>query len=123
MLTGESMPAEIRHDDRGIDATVIVDGRNERANPDQAVRDAAIDAAHGHDPAQQDQTGSITTGVLRLFDVVTADGEQPDELLRLRVHSRMPQSAPSGKRSPRGLADKVGELPAVEGPTPRRDSI
>ncbi len=30
-----------------------------------------------------DKTGTVTTGTMTLVDVITADGEQPDEVLRL----------------------------------------
>jgi Cu+-exporting ATPase len=62
-----------------------------------------------------DKTGTITTGTMTLLDVITADGEQPDQVLRLAGALEDASEHPIAKAIANGARDKVGELPTVEG--------
>ncbi|MCV7298172.1 copper-translocating P-type ATPase [Mycobacterium barrassiae] len=61
-----------------------------------------------------DKTGTVTTGTMTLLDVLTADGEQPDEVLRLAGALEDASEHPIAKAIANG-ARKVAELPPVEG--------
>jgi Cu+-exporting ATPase len=62
-----------------------------------------------------DKTGTVTTGTMTLLDVLTTDGEQPDEVLRLAGALEDASEHPIAKAIATGARDKVGELPPVEG--------
>ncbi|AOS92126.1 heavy metal translocating P-type ATPase [Mycobacterium intracellulare] len=62
-----------------------------------------------------DKTGTVTTGAMTLLDVITADGEQPAEVLRLAGALEDSSEHPIAKAIARGARDKVGDLPAAEG--------
>jgi Cu+-exporting ATPase len=62
-----------------------------------------------------DKTGTITTGTMTLLDVITADGEQPDEVLRLAGALEDASEHPIATAIANGARDKVGELPQVDG--------
>jgi Cu+-exporting ATPase len=62
-----------------------------------------------------DKTGTITTGTMTLLDVITADGEQPDQVLRLAGALEDASEHPIAKAIANGAREKVGELPPVEG--------
>jgi Cu+-exporting ATPase len=62
-----------------------------------------------------DKTGTVTTGSMTLLDVITADGEQPDQVLRLAGALEDASEHPIAKAIADGARDKVGELPPVEG--------
>ncbi|HEX2284341.1 MAG TPA: heavy metal translocating P-type ATPase, partial [Mycobacterium sp.] len=62
-----------------------------------------------------DKTGTVTTGTMTLLDVITADDERPDEVLRLAGALEDASEHPIAKAIADGARDKVGELPAVEG--------
>jgi P-type Cu+ transporter len=62
-----------------------------------------------------DKTGTVTTGTMTLLDVMTTDGEQPDEVLRLAGALEDASEHPIAKAIATGARDKVGELPPVEG--------
>lgn len=61
-----------------------------------------------------DKTGTITTGTMTLLEVVTADGEHPDEVLRLAGALEDSSEHPIAKAIAAGAKEKMGELPAVE---------
>ncbi|MBI2695379.1 copper-translocating P-type ATPase [Mycobacterium nebraskense] len=61
-----------------------------------------------------DKTGTITTGDMTLLDVITADGEQPDEQLRLAGALENSSEHPIAKAIAQGATDELGALPAVE---------
>jgi Cu+-exporting ATPase len=61
-----------------------------------------------------DKTGTVTTGTMTLFDVITANGEQPDEVLRLAGALEDASSHPIAKAIAAGARDKVGDLPSVD---------
>ncbi|WP_084024007.1 heavy metal translocating P-type ATPase [Mycobacterium avium] len=62
-----------------------------------------------------DKTGTITTGAMTLLDVLTADGEQPAEVLRLAGALEDSSEHPIAKAIVRGARDKLGDLPTVAG--------
>jgi P-type Cu+ transporter len=61
-----------------------------------------------------DKTGTVTTGTMTLLDVITASGEQPDEVLRLAGALENLSGHPIAKAIAAGARDKVGDLPSVE---------
>jgi len=61
-----------------------------------------------------DKTGTVTTGTMTLLDVITADDERPDEVLRLAGALEDASEHPIAKAIADGARNKVGELPAVE---------
>ena len=61
-----------------------------------------------------DKTGTVTTGTMTLLDVITASGEQPDEVLRLAGALENSSEHPIAKAIATGARDKVGDLPSVE---------
>lgn len=62
-----------------------------------------------------DKTGTVTTGTMTLLDVITADGEQPDDVLRLAGALEDASEHPIATAIAKGARDKVGDLPPVEG--------
>lgn len=61
-----------------------------------------------------DKTGTVTTGAMTLLDVITADGEDPAEVLRLAGAVEDGSEHPIARAIAKGAREKVGELPAVE---------
>jgi P-type Cu+ transporter len=61
-----------------------------------------------------EKTGTVTTGTMTLLDVITASGEQPDEVLRLAGALEESSEHPIAKAIATGARDKVGDLPGVE---------
>jgi Cu+-exporting ATPase len=61
-----------------------------------------------------DKTGTVTTGTMTLLDVITASGEQPDEVLRLAGALEDSSEHPIAKAIATGARQKVGDLPTVE---------
>jgi Cu+-exporting ATPase len=61
-----------------------------------------------------DKTGTVTTGTMTLLDVITADGERPDDVLRLAGALEDSSEHPIAKAIAKGAREKVGDLPAVE---------
>jgi P-type Cu+ transporter len=62
-----------------------------------------------------DKTGTVTTGVMALIDVVTADGVDRTEILRLVGALEAASEHPVARAIAAGAFAKVGLLPAVEG--------
>ncbi|OBG16645.1 copper-translocating P-type ATPase [Mycolicibacterium celeriflavum] len=61
-----------------------------------------------------DKTGTITTGKMTLVDVVTAEDERPDEVLRMAGAVENGSEHPIARAIVKGARDKVGDLPSVE---------
>ncbi len=61
-----------------------------------------------------DKTGTVTTGKMTLLDVVTAPGQDPEELLRLAGALEDASEHPIAQAIARGATERVGTLPAVE---------
>ncbi|UXA12111.1 heavy metal translocating P-type ATPase [Mycobacterium sp. SMC-8] len=60
-----------------------------------------------------DKTGTVTTGNMTLVDVFAADGEQPDEVLRIAGAVENPSEHPIARAIATGAREKLGELPEV----------
>jgi P-type Cu+ transporter len=60
-----------------------------------------------------DKTGTITSGAMTLIDVIAADSEQPDEVLRLAGALEDSSEHPIGTVIATAARDKLGDLPAV----------
>ena len=61
-----------------------------------------------------DKTGTVTTGRMTLLDVVAAEGEDPEQLLRLAGALEDASEHPIGQAIARGAGERVGILPPVE---------
>ncbi|BBX01212.1 carbonate dehydratase [Mycolicibacterium moriokaense] len=58
-----------------------------------------------------DKTGTVTTGTMTLVDVITADGERPEQLLRLAGALEVASEHPIAKAITAGAQARVGEFP------------
>ncbi|MCO6005522.1 heavy metal translocating P-type ATPase [Actinoallomurus purpureus] len=61
-----------------------------------------------------DKTGTVTTGKMTLIDVVTADGQDPDEVLRLAGALEDASEHPIAQAVAKGAVQRVGALPRTE---------
>jgi Cu+-exporting ATPase len=61
-----------------------------------------------------DKTGTVTTGTMTLLDVIAADGNRPEDVLRLAGALEDSSEHPIAKAIAKGAREKVGDLPAVE---------
>ena len=61
-----------------------------------------------------DKTGTVTTGTMTLVDVITAEGEDTDQVLRLAGALEEPSEHPIAKAIAAGAREKVAELPAAD---------
>ncbi len=61
-----------------------------------------------------DKTGTVTTGKMALLDVITAEGTEPDEVLRLVGAVEHASEHPIAQAIAVGAAARIGDLPAVE---------
>lgn len=61
-----------------------------------------------------DKTGTITTGRMTLIDVVAADAERPDDVLRMAGAVEDGSEHPIARAIVTGAREKLGELPTVE---------
>ncbi|AWK76732.1 copper-translocating P-type ATPase (plasmid) [Rhodococcus oxybenzonivorans] len=61
-----------------------------------------------------DKTGTVTTGKMTLLDVITADGEDTNQVLRLAGALEDSSEHPIAAAIAKGARDKVGTLPKVE---------
>ncbi len=61
-----------------------------------------------------DKTGTVTTGAMALLDVIIADGERPEHILRLAGALEQSSEHPIAKAIATGARHKVGDLPAAE---------
>jgi len=73
-----------------------------------------LESTRSIDTIVLDKTGTVTTGTMTLLDVVTADGEQPDDVLRFAGALEDSSEHPIAKAIATGAREKVGELPAAE---------
>ena len=62
-----------------------------------------------------DKTGTVTTGRMALVDVITVDGTDADEVLRLAGALEDASEHPIAQAIAAGARDRLGALPAVEG--------
>lgn len=61
-----------------------------------------------------DKTGTITTGKMTLIDVIAADGERFDEVLRMAGAVENGSEHPIARAIVTGAREKLGDLPTVE---------
>ncbi|MDI9941371.1 copper-translocating P-type ATPase [Rhodococcus sp. ACS1] len=61
-----------------------------------------------------DKTGTVTTGKMTLLDVITADGEDTAQVLRLAGALEDSSEHPIAQAIAKGARDRVGTLPPVE---------
>ncbi|GLZ76134.1 carbonate dehydratase [Actinorhabdospora filicis] len=61
-----------------------------------------------------DKTGTVTTGKMALVDVIPADGQDADELLRIAGALEHASEHPIAQAIATGATQRLGELPAVE---------
>lgn len=61
-----------------------------------------------------DKTGTITTGKMTLIDVIAADSERPDEVLRMAGAVENGSEHPIARAIVMGAREKLGDLPTVE---------
>ena len=61
-----------------------------------------------------DKTGTVTTGKMALLDVVTADGEHADDVLRIAGALEDSSEHPIAVAIAKGARERVGTLPEVE---------
>ncbi|CAN5193362.1 heavy metal translocating P-type ATPase [soil metagenome] len=62
-----------------------------------------------------DKTGTVTTGKMTLLDVITADGEDPTQVLQLAGALEDASEHPIAQAIVKGAAERAGALPPVEG--------
>ncbi len=62
-----------------------------------------------------DKTGTVTTGEMTLLDVVTAPGEDPDEVLSRAGAVEDASEHPIARAVAAGARQRLGDLPAVDG--------
>ncbi|CCH76868.1 copper transporter ATPase [Nostocoides japonicum T1-X7] len=62
-----------------------------------------------------DKTGTVTTGTMTLQDIIVADGENPDEVLRLAGALEDASEHPIAKAVAKAATARVGSLPSVDG--------
>ncbi|MEU0517657.1 heavy metal translocating P-type ATPase [Streptosporangium sp. NPDC006007] len=73
-----------------------------------------LESTRAVDTVVLDKTGTVTEGRMTLVEVVTADGEDEREVLRLAGALEHASEHPIARAVARGAADRVGELPAPE---------
>lgn len=61
-----------------------------------------------------DKTGTVTTGTMTLLDVITAEGQDAGEVLRLAGALEDSSEHPIAQAIAKGAREKVGDLPPVE---------
>jgi Cu+-exporting ATPase len=62
-----------------------------------------------------DKTGTVTTGEMQVQDVIAAEGEQPDAVLRLAGALEHGSEHPIGRAIAAAAADRLGDLESVTG--------
>jgi len=73
-----------------------------------------LETTRGVDTVVLDKTGTVTTGKMTLVDVITADGVDRDEALRLVGALENASEHPIAQAVATGAARSVGTLPGVE---------
>ncbi|MBS4727938.1 copper-translocating P-type ATPase [Mycobacterium sp. SM1] len=73
-----------------------------------------LEATRRIDTVVLDKTGTITTGAMTLLDVIAADGEHPDEVLRLAGALEDASEHPIGRAITKVARQQLGDLPTVE---------
>ncbi|MFC5906256.1 heavy metal translocating P-type ATPase [Streptacidiphilus monticola] len=74
-----------------------------------------LESTRAVDTVVLDKTGTVTTGAMTLLAVHVAEGESEDEVLRLAGSLEHASEHPIARAVAVGAAERVGELPPVEG--------
>jgi P-type Cu+ transporter len=74
----------------------------------------ALESTPKIDTVVLDKTGTVTEGAMTLVEVHVADGEEPEEALRLAGALEHASEHPIARAIARGAAERVGELPSPE---------
>lgn len=61
-----------------------------------------------------DKTGTVTTGAMNLLDVITGDGEQPDQVLRMAGALEAASEHPIATTIAKEARERLGDLPTAE---------
>ncbi|HEV7936340.1 MAG TPA: heavy metal translocating P-type ATPase [Actinomadura sp.] len=73
-----------------------------------------LESTRSIDTIVLDKTGTVTTGKMTLAHVITADGEDPAEVLRLAGALEDASEHPIAQAIAKGAVQKIGALPSVE---------
>jgi P-type Cu+ transporter len=73
-----------------------------------------LESTRAIDTIVLDKTGTVTTGKMSVVDVITADGQDPSEVLRLAGALEDASEHPIAQAIAKAAVQKVGVLPAVE---------
>ncbi|GAA2108627.1 heavy metal translocating P-type ATPase [Actinomadura alba] len=73
-----------------------------------------LESTHAIDTVVLDKTGTVTTGKMALVDVITADGVDADEVLRLAGALEDASEHPIAQAIAKGATERVGALGTVE---------
>jgi Cu+-exporting ATPase len=73
-----------------------------------------LESTRRADTVVLDKTGTVTQGHMSLVDVIPADGEDSDEVLRLAGALEHSSEHPIGRAVARSAAERVGPLPRVK---------
>ncbi|WP_436692329.1 heavy metal translocating P-type ATPase [Geodermatophilus sp. CPCC 205506] len=74
-----------------------------------------LESTRAVDTVVLDKTGTVTTGRMTLVDVVPADGEDPDRVLRLAGAVEHGSEHPIARAVAAAAAERAGPLPSVDG--------
>ncbi|AUG80705.1 Copper-transporting P-type ATPase [Kitasatospora sp. MMS16-BH015] len=74
-----------------------------------------LESSQGIDTVVLDKTGTVTTGQMTLAEVVPADGEHAEQILRLAGALEDASEHPIAQAIAKGATQKIGALPKVEG--------
>jgi len=72
-----------------------------------------LESTRRTDTVVLDKTGTVTTGRMTLLDVISINGEQPDQVLCLAGALEEASEHPIAQAIATGARDKVGDLPSV----------
>ncbi|MDH6142448.1 Cu+-exporting ATPase [Kitasatospora sp. GP30] len=72
-----------------------------------------LESTHRIDTVVLDKTGTVTTGQMALVEVITAEGEDEEQLLRLAGALEDASEHPIARAIAKGAVQRAGELPAV----------
>lgn len=73
-----------------------------------------LESTRAVDTIVLDKTGTVTTGTMTLLDVIAAEGEEPDQVLRFAGAVEDSSEHPVAKAIAKIAREKAGDLPAVE---------
>ncbi|WP_412542932.1 heavy metal translocating P-type ATPase [Longispora sp. K20-0274] len=74
-----------------------------------------LESTHRIDTIVLDKTGTVTTGHMSLIEVIAAEGEDHDAVLRLAGAAESGSEHPIAHAITRGATERLGDLPAASG--------